>query len=255
VSAPVLYLGDTDLATAAAYLGGVLAHAGIPYGYLPSDRSPDPGFLEGDWRLVILSDYAARNFTPGQMDSLTAAVRSGRGLLMIGGWESFQGLDGGYAGTRVAQALPVEISPRDDRVNYPYPCLAVARQPAAHPVLAGLPWDEPPGLGGYNRVALKPGAELLLEAVRFRTAVSGGNVRFREEGRDPLLAVWSFGSGRVTAFCSDAAPHWVGGFVDWGSGRVRAGGPGSAVGAVGEVEVGEHYVRFFQNLIRWTGRL
>jgi hypothetical protein len=247
----VLYLGDTSLGTDAAYLGGVMAHAGIPFDYLASDRSPDPGFPEEDRRLVILSDYPARNFTSGQMESLTAAARGGCGLLMIGGWESFQGLGGGYAGTPVAEALPVELSWRDDRVNCPYPCLALPSAARGHPILAGLPWERPPGLGGYNRVALKPGAELLLEAVRFRTTAAGRTVRFREQGRDPLLALWSYGSGRIAAFCSDAAPHWVGGFVDWGVGRVQAG----KVGGVGAVEVGEHYARFFENLIRWTGRL
>ena len=45
---------------------------------------------------------------------------------------------------------------------------------------------------GYNRVAPKTKAEVLLTI-----------------GDDPLLAVWSYGRGRVAAFTSDCAPHWA----------------------------------------------
>jgi hypothetical protein len=244
---PVLYLGDDGLQGAAAYLAGVMAHAGIRYDYLPSESPAGEGLLAAERRLVVLSDYPARNLSREQMAGLAERVRSGLGLLMIGGWSSFQGANGGYAGTPIEELLPVALSAADDRLNWPFPCLLCKHQ--EHPILAGLPFDRPPSVGGYNRVVVKEGAELLLWGVRYRTEAAGGICRFVEEGRDPLLVVWEQGRGRAAAFASDVAPHWVGGLVDWGERRVRAGAAGS------EVEVGEHYARFFVNLLGWTGRL
>jgi hypothetical protein len=48
---------------------------------------------------------------------------------------------------------------------------------------------------------------------------------------------------------TDVAPHWVGGFVDWGDQRVA-----QAVANDG-IEVGNWYARFFRNLLVWTGNL
>jgi uncharacterized membrane protein len=75
----------------------------------------------------------------------------------------------------------------------------------SHPVVRGLPWDECPVFNGYNRVQVKPGAEIL--------------ATFKETG-DPMLAVWEYGSGRTLAFTSDVAPHWGARFQQWsGCGR------------------------------------
>ena len=37
---------------------------------------------------------------------------------MIGGWASFTGLVGGYAGTAIEKLLPVRCVPGDDRINW-----------------------------------------------------------------------------------------------------------------------------------------
>lgn len=145
---------------------------------------------------------------------IAARVRRGAGLLMIGGWESFQGSGGSYSGTVIQEVLPVRISPTDDRVNYSFPCLV--HKPEEHPILADLPFARPPCIGGYNRVEAKADARVLLEAVRFRTRAEGSSCSFAEEGRDVLLVVGAGAEGRTAVFTSDAAPHWVGGFVDWG---------------------------------------
>ncbi len=244
---PVLYLGDDGLEGAAAYLAGVMSHHRIGYRHLGSGRRAEDRLLRGEYRLVVLSDYPAANLAAAQADLLAERVRAGTGLLMIGGWDSFQGLGGGYRGTRVGELLPVELSSGDDRVNWPFPCLVWKE--GQHPITDGLPLAAPPGIGGYNRFTVRAGCERLLSAVRFRPSLKEGACSFVEEGRDPLLVVGQHGRGRVAAFASDVAPHWVGGFVDWGERRVRAGEPGR------EVEVGEHYARFFANLLVWTGRL
>jgi uncharacterized membrane protein len=96
----VLYLGDTSLDTAASYLAGIMTHFNIGFDYIASDEPADRFLVdEAAYRLVILSDYPARNLKMSQMEQIAAWVRVGAGLLMIGGWESFQGSDGSYNGT------------------------------------------------------------------------------------------------------------------------------------------------------------
>ena len=87
--------------------------------------------------------------------------RSGGGLLMVGGYYSFQGINGGarYHGTPVEEALPVEILPYDDRVEAPEGFTPVIKQ-EGHPILGGLAGEWPPLLG-FNEVRPKPGASVL----------------------------------------------------------------------------------------------
>jgi uncharacterized membrane protein len=61
-----------------------------------------------DFDAVILNDFNAQYMTPQQMKLLQSAVRdTGVGLAMIGGEDSF--LPGGWYGTPVAEALPVDL--------------------------------------------------------------------------------------------------------------------------------------------------
>jgi uncharacterized membrane protein len=92
---PVLYLGDTSLDSAASYLAGVMTHFKIGFDYVASDESADR-FLQEDagYQLIILSDFPADNLKLSQMEQIVAWVRRGAGLLMIGGWDSFQGSGG-----------------------------------------------------------------------------------------------------------------------------------------------------------------
>jgi uncharacterized membrane protein len=246
--ASVLYVGDTTLDTAASYLAGVMTHFNIGFHYVASAEPADHFFKDtAEYRLIILSDYPAHNLRRSQMERIARWIRGGTGLLMIGGWESFQGSGGSYNGTVIEEILPVRISPTDDRVNTPFPCLVHKLE--EHPVLAGLPFGEPPCIGGYNRVTAKADVRILLEVIRYRTQEQDLSCSFVEEVRDVLLAVGDYGDGRTAAYSSDAAPHWVGGFVDWGDARISSKTP------AGEVEFGTFYATFFANLIRWTGRL
>jgi uncharacterized membrane protein len=73
-----------------------------------------------------------------------------------------------------------------------------------HPIAAGLP-AEWPALLGYNRVAPKPGADVVVGV-----------------GKDPLIVAGGYGRGRAAAFTSDCGPHWCPPpFVSWdGHGRM-----------------------------------
>jgi hypothetical protein len=242
----ILYAGDTRLGSAAAYLAGVLTHAGLPFDYVPSDaplgRSSDrPGP-----RSYIISDYPVKNWTDADFRCVIDDVERGSGLLMIGGWESFHGAAGEYHRSPLADVLPVSMQDSDDRVNAPQPCFAERR--VDHPVLEGLPLGRPPCIGGYNRVRARVDARVVLTARHFAAEVGAdGGYAFTRGDHAPLLVVGRHGRGRTAAFTSDVAPHWVGGLVDWGPERVRVRAPGADA-----VEVGSHYVEFFTRLVRWT---
>jgi hypothetical protein len=51
----------------------------------------------------------------------------------------------------------------------------------------------------------------------------------------------------VCAMATDAAPHWVGGLVDWGESRVEAQADGAEA-----IEVGNWYAELFSNIIKWN---
>jgi hypothetical protein len=255
---PVLYLGDTALDSAAAYLAGMLALHGYGFDYVASETVPDTAILAIPRKLFILSDFKSSLLDSNAQATILGQVRSGSGLLMIGGWESFCGLGGEWSGTPVAEALPVVIAETDDRVNCDQVALlAVATE---HPILAGLPWGErPPAIGGFNRFMIKAPSELLLSVVRHRASRDAGGFHFATDETDPLLVVGKYGLGRTAALATDLAPHWVGPLVDWGtenapdpsgSGRLQAQAPGAEA-----VEVGVFYARFVRQLLSWTGRL
>ena len=71
------------------------------------------------------------------------------------------------------------------------------RVTAAGDLLAGVPLDAFPELGGYVVTTPKPGAE----------------VYFTSQQDDPVLAAWQYGLGRSVAWTSDARGQWTAGFL------------------------------------------
>ena len=249
MSNSVIYLGDTALKEAGSYLAGVMHAHNITFDYLPSDEKFSPSLVGGDRSAVIISDYPARNFSPEQLKFLADRIAAGLGLLMIGGWESFTGAGGDYTDTVLKKVLPVVMQDGDDRVNCSGPCLI--EKIKDHQILAHLPFEQiPPCIGGFNRFTAKPQADTLLLARKFEVAFRGGIFRFTPSAQpDPLLVVGSYGKGRVCAFASDAAPHWVGGLVDWGDSRIESHAPGA-----NPIEVGNWYAGLFANMVNWVAR-
>lgn len=247
MAAPVLYCGDTDLSSAAAYLAGLLTHAAVDYRYVPSREPLHPEDVSDETRLVILSDYPAARVNAELQQRIVTLVERGTGLLMIGGWESFHGLGGDWDGTPLGDILPVKVAAEDDRLNSDQPLL-LRRVGGSHPITDGLPWEgRPPCVGGLNRFTPRAAAGVLLEADRLCARREGSEWRLTIAETWPLLVVGEQGRGRTAALATDVAPHWVGGLVDWGPGRVAAQAPGAEA-----IEVGEHYARFFTQLILWT---
>ena len=71
------------------------------------------------------------------------------------------------------------------------------RVTAAGDLLAGVPLDAFPELGGYVVTTPKPGAE----------------VYFTSPKDDPVLAAWQYGLGRSVAWTSDSQGRWTSGFL------------------------------------------
>ena len=80
-------------------------------------------------------------------------------LMMIGGYYSFQGINGGarYRNTAVEKVLPVRCLARDDRIETPEGCFC---RGGSHPPFNDIP-GEWPWLLGYNEVEMHPEGKLL----------------------------------------------------------------------------------------------
>lgn len=196
---------------------------------------------EGAWDLhdvYLLSDYRAALLGAAGQRALADRVADGAGLILLGGWTSFG--RGGFAGGPLADILPVRLHDGDDRMNCPSGLFP--RPTGRHPVTDDLPFATPPVLTGYNRCDVKPQGEVVLEGWRVADFDADG-ARF-DEGPVPLLVTGQHGRGRVVALATDLAPHWSGGWTDWGGGRIDVG--------EGE-EVGRGYRDFVERVVLWAG--
>jgi uncharacterized membrane protein len=219
----------TEYEEGAGVFLAALKGAGIEVDYIRahevSSRFPrTPTDLER-YDVVVLSDIGSNSFllcdetflrserTTNRLVLLSDYVTAGGGLLMIGGYMSFAGIDGRarYHATPLAAVLPVTMHDRDDRIEVPEGLTATFPEPK-HPVLGGTP-AEWPILLGYNQLKAKPGATVVAK-----------------HGDDPLLVVSEAGKGRSVAFASDVAPHWAPPeFMSW-----------------------PHYPKLWSSIVRWA---
>ena len=244
----ILYAGDDDLDRAAQYLGSIIGEQGYTFDYIASTlRFPD-GVRLSTYQLLILSDYPSARFTTAQMHDIVRYVRHGGSLLMIGGWESFSGLQKEYCHSPLAEILPVHMKSDDDRRNLCQGCVVLPKDPD-HPVVHALRWDAPGIIGGYNVLQPKRGAVTSIVGRRLVITAKGKRVSAIAEPKEiPLLVSWKIGEGLCTALAFDLAPHWVGGFVDWGKKRVRVEFNGAWI------EVGNYYHQFVAMLLSYCSR-
>ena len=207
----------TEYAEGVRWLRDALEDGGWSVDYQPAhiaarDFPATPEALAA-YDVVMLSDIGANTLLlhpdtfvrskvlPNRLESIRDYVKNGGGLVMIGGYLTFQGIEGKgkYAGSPVEEALPVTLMHHDDRVEAPQGVIPHVGDPG-HAIVSGLEatW---PALLGYNDVVAKADAEVIVRV-----------------GGDPLLVAGSFGKGRSVAFTSDCGPHWAPPpFVDWAS--------------------------------------
>ena len=161
--------------------------------------------------VIVLSDVGSNTFllgrqtflagqvAPDLLELIAAYTSAGGGLVMVGGYMSFAGIDGkaGYSKTRLQDVLPVTVSASDDRIERPTGVVPTLHIPD-HPTVTGItgPW---PSLLGYNRLTPRPQSQVVATC-----------------GEDPLLVAGTYGEGRCVAFASDMGPHWAPeGFIGW----------------------------------------
>jgi uncharacterized membrane protein len=180
-------------------------------GHEISSRFPRSAEQLSAFDVVIISDIGSNSFllpdetflrsekAPNRLRLIADFVQAGGGLVMIGGYLSFSGIDGKarFGMSPLADVLPVTMLPYDDRVEMPEGLDVEIVEPS-HPVLGDTP-ENWPQLLGYNRLVVKPDATVV--------------ARF---GSDPILVVGRHGEGRAVAFASDLAPHWAPPeFLEW----------------------------------------
>ncbi|MEZ4224953.1 MAG: glutamine amidotransferase [Polyangiaceae bacterium] len=146
---------------------------------------------------VVLQDIDALEYKLARhLPSLASYVESGGGLIMVGGPSSFSG--GGYAGSALGRALPVELSDADK----PFDLLEVVPSYTdvgrAAPVLRGVRavlGETLPTFVGSNTVGAARAGSLVLWSHPGR----------RADGEPmPLLALGEAGDGRSIALGLDA---------------------------------------------------
>ncbi len=152
---------------------------------------------------LVLGDVEASFFTHDQLQMMADFVsRRGGGLLVLGGPHAFA--EGGYAGTPLADALPVVLGDSDDTLvellaeltpaGSRHPSMRVRSEERA----SAERWSTLPPLTTRNAVTrVKPGAVTLLSG----RPVAGGDPRV-------LLAYQRFGRGTSIAFTTQDSWLW-----------------------------------------------
>lgn len=198
--------------TGAAPFVAMLSQAGIEVTWIKAHDVPSdfPSTAEAlaAYDVVILSDIGANSLllhpdtwinsrpTPNRLKLLRSYVQDGGGLLMVGGYYSFQGINGGarFRNTPVEDILPVTLLPYDDRLEVPEGF--VPTRVTDHLITRSLPLSGSMLLG-LNEVVARDESEVLLQA-----EVDEGRVH-------PLLVIGTAGKGRSAVWTSDIGPHWM----------------------------------------------
>ncbi|QPC95463.1 glutamine amidotransferase [Mesorhizobium sp. INR15] len=227
---------SASLANGATRFIAALASLGINVSQIGGERceAEFPRTVEAlqAFSAVVLSDVGALSLllTPetrqglagiNRLDVLRQWVHAGGGLMMAGGYTSFQGMDGmaRFHDTPLEDCLPVECLPYPDGLEAPEG-LNPEIVDNGHPILSGLP-SQWPSILGMNKVIarVEPDGQVLVTS--------------RYRGHDhPLLAVRDYGQGRTLAWTTDIGPHWLSqAFLNW-----------------------DGYDAIITRMVRWVGR-
>ncbi len=152
------------------------------------------------YRAIVLGSVEAASFSPEQLRMLADFVsKRGGSLIMLGGRRSFS--EGGWAGTPLAEVLPVDVQPNTSQKGNEYLAKELAVRPTRegeiYPVvqLAGTEkasaakWDDMPAVSSVNAIRqAKPGATVIL---------TGSNSNRQDQ---IVLAYQRYGRGKSFAF-------------------------------------------------------
>jgi hypothetical protein len=136
-----------------------------------------------DFSLLVLSNVSYTSLPEGVRDGLRGYLEQGGTMLITGGKQSYG--SGGYAGTELADLLPLRPS-RDDWLPHPFgPTLIL--QPS-HPILKGI---EIPAMAFFNEIELNVGGVEIARYVRAQRLPH------------PLIAERSSNAGTILAIALD----------------------------------------------------
>lgn len=193
--------------TAVQYIQKAIETAGCEFVHVPAHMVefsfPNTPEELAEYDVVMFSDVGANTFnlpmnvfqrlkpTPNRLEAVREYVARGGAFAMIGGYLTFQGIQGRgcYRNSALSEVLPVELLPGDDRIE-----ASGGVRPRTllgdHPIMKGVgePW---PRVLGYNRLIAKPGTEVVAAL-----------------DDDPMIVAGTYGKGRVVAYATDCAPHW-----------------------------------------------
>ena len=206
----------------------------------------DAFFTEGRYATYVLGDVDSTAFQPNELEALAKLVENGAGLVVLAGERSLS--LGGYAGTALEDAIPVELTKSarlpldadlssfertetsDRKARYPGEFQAVPVDGARDAFAVSLSadakknaalWKETPTLTNVYRLGrLKPGAEVVL------TGESKSGKRTA-----PILITQRYGLGRVAVVATDSTWRW----------RMR----GKA----------DEHAKFWRQLIMWSAKI
>lgn len=230
----IIHIKGFDTFTNSEYEEGIgwfqeaMKQANVEMDFIPNHDAPEkfPKTLEElkQYDVVLLSDIGSNTLLLSQdtfsksklavnrLELIKEYVSQGGGFAMVGGYMSFQGIDGKakFKDTAIEEILPVSLYPYDDRYEAPEGLFINITDPE-HSILKGIEGEWPHFLG-YNKLDAKPDATVVAE--------HNGNA---------FIATTTYGEGRTLAFASDFAPHWgPKEFVEW-----------------------EYYNQFWKNAIQW----
>jgi uncharacterized membrane protein len=189
---------------------------------IQQDRFSAGGSVEGEpftrmpttlaqWKkfdVIILGDLDSSFLPAAQQAAIEQVISDGGGLLMIGG-ESTLG-PGGYAGTAIEKAIPVNVGGKDAAQEKTEFVPRLTEDGASHPAMEGLAdWfgteakpgtkTLPPLLGNVVVAGAKESAEVL--AVHPDRPGPDGKPQV-------VLAVEHYGKGRSAVFTADTTYRW-----------------------------------------------
>lgn len=237
----VLYAGDSPVGGPANYLLGILRFMGVSVLHIPPGKSMSPGILKKHYHVFIFSDFSKEHLPTSSEKLIAGQVKKGSGLLMIGGWGSFSGPFGGWRGSLLERLLPVTCLSTDDRKNFPRGALMQCED--KHPFTQKIILKKSPCILGINKVIPKVESRTALSV---REVVGANDKLSLNKKAYPFLVFSGYPGLRSAALCTDLAPHWCGGLVDWGLRRKVLPVEGRI-----KIEVGETYIQFVSSLIGW----
>ncbi len=174
----------------------------------PIDFSKPPVSLDfGKYDVILLGDIDSSAIHPDNLSAIRQRISKGAGLLLMGGYHSFDA--GGYGNTTLAPAFPVTLSKgRSQPFNQPVDPNFQTSEPtrikllSEHPITSlapepenGKTWENLKPLLSINRLG-KPRVE------------PGVKVLAASEKGEPILVTGEFGNGRVLAFAGDTTYQW-----------------------------------------------